>query len=74
MKKVTFMLLALIAAVSANAQVTVGELVYRIQSGNAYVSAVVDATQTNITIPASITSEYNNSSLPSIEGRNEFFW
>ena len=58
MKKITFMLLALIAAVSANAQVTVGELVYRIQSGNAYVSAVVDATQTDITIPASIT--YDN--------------
>lgn len=58
MKKITFMLLALIAAVSANAQVTVGELVYKIQSGNAYVSAVVDATQTDITIPAAIT--YDN--------------
>ena len=58
MKKITVMLLALIAAVSANAQVTVGELVYRFQSGNAYVSAVVDATQTDITIPASIT--YDN--------------
>lgn len=52
------MLLAIIAAVSANAQVTVGELVYTISSGNAYVSAVVDPTQTDITIPATIT--YDN--------------
>lgn len=47
-----------VGANSVSAQVTVDELIYRISSGKAYVSAVVDATQTDITIPASIT--YDN--------------
>ena len=47
-----------VGANSVSAQVTVDELIYRINSGKAYVNGVVDATQTDITIPASIT--YDN--------------
>lgn len=57
-KKIAILLLALCATATVKAQVTVGELVYRIDNGRAYVSAVVDETQTDITIPASIT--YND--------------
>lgn len=57
-QKIAILLFALCATATVNAQVTVGELVYRINSGSAYVSAVVDGTQTDITIPASIT--YDN--------------
>lgn len=57
-QKISILLLALCATATVKAQVTVGELVYRIDNGRAYVSAVVDETQTDITIPASIT--YND--------------
>lgn len=58
MKKITFMLFALIAAVSANAQVTVGDFTYNFYtSGNAYITAY-SGTDTEITIPATIT--YND--------------
>jgi hypothetical protein len=44
-----------VGANSVSAQITVDELIYTISSGKAYVNGVVDATQTDITIPASIT-------------------
>ncbi len=47
-----------VGANSVSAQITVDELIYTISSGKAYVNGVVDATQTDITIPASIT--YDN--------------
>ena len=55
MKKITFMLLALIAAVTVNAAVTVDDFTYGFYtSGNAYVISY-NGTETSLTIPETIT-------------------